>query len=179
MSNVKTRFLCSLSLLLVLAPNFAMAQQSTGQSPTLGAAADSKLNRDANIQAYVDLLRADVRQEKVQVLSQVMSFSPADASIFWPIYTEYDAELTILADRRIEFIQQYLDNYGVLTDSQADELVYGLLDLQVERTGLQRNYYDRVKTSMDSVTAARFLQVESQLLKLIDLQIMSNLPAVE
>lgn len=179
MPYVKIQFLCLPLLLLVLAPSLAVAQQIAGQPPTLGAMPDVDLNRDANIQAYVDLLREDVRREKVQVLSRVMLFSPADASKFWPVYTEYDAELTVLADRRVEFIKQYLDNYGVLTDEQADALVYGLLDLLVERTELQRQYYDRVKDAIDAVTAARFLQVESQLLKLIDLQIMSNLPAVE
>ena len=67
----------------------------------------------------------------------------------------------------------------MLTDEQADEMVYGLLDVLVERTGLLRKYYDRVKGALDPITAARFVQVESQLLKLVDLQIMSSLPAVE
>ncbi len=183
MTTMKTRFLYSLVVLLFLAPGFTTAQQTGRQlvvnQPTLGEPEDWELNRDANIQAYVDLLRSDVREQKVQVLSQVMAFSPGDASKFWPIYNEYDAELTKLKDRRVEFVKEYVENYGILTDEQADEMVYGLLDVLVERTGLLRKYYDRVKEALDPITAARFVQVESQLLKLVDLQIMSSLPAVE
>ncbi len=183
MTTMKTRFLYSLFVLLFSAPGLATAQQTGGRlvanQPTLGAPEDWELNRDANIQAYVDLLRSNLREQKVQVLSQIMAFSPADASKFWPVYTEYDTELTKLKDRRVEFVKEYVDNYGILTDEQADEMVYGLLDILVERTGLLRKYYDRVKGALDPVTAARFVQVESQLLKLVDLQIMSSLPAVE
>lgn len=183
MTHAKSRFLYSL-VFLILAPALGTAQQAGGQlvvqqQPTLGAPEDWELNRDANIQAYVDLLRSNLREQKVQVLSQVMAFSPGDASKFWPIYNEYDAELTKLKDHRVEFIKEYVDNYGILTDEQADEMVYGLLDLLVERTGLLRKYYDRVKGALDPITAARFLQIESQLLKIVDLQIMSSLPAVE
>lgn len=39
-------------------------------------------------------------------------------------------------------------------------------------------YYDRIKQSLGGITAARFLQVESQLLLIIDLQIDSSLPLV-
>ncbi len=183
MTTMKTRFLYSLFVLLFSAPGFATAQQAGGQlvanQPTFGEPEDWELNRDANVQAYIDLLRSNVREQKVQVLSQIMAFSPADASKFWPVYTEYDAELTKLKDRRVEFIKEYVDNYGILTDEQADEMVYGLLDIRVERTGLLRKYYDRVKGALDPINAARFLQVESQLLNLVDLQIMSSLPAVE
>jgi len=37
-------------------------------------------------------------------------------------------------------------------------------------------YYDRVKQEMGAMTAARFVQVENQLLFIIDLQIASSLP---
>lgn len=37
-------------------------------------------------------------------------------------------------------------------------------------------YYGRVKVSVGSIEAARFLQIEDQLLAIIDLQITSNLP---
>ena len=179
---MKTSFLFASVALLVLTPAFAAAQQPGGQlvvQPTLGEPQDWELNRDANVQAYVDLLRSNLREQKAQILSQVMAFSPEEASKFWPVYAEYDAELTKLKDRRVEFVKEYVENYGVLTDEQADEMVYGLLDVLEERTRLLRKYYDRVKEALNPISAARFLQVESQLLKLVDLQIMSRLPAVE
>jgi hypothetical protein len=38
--------------------------------------------------------------------------------------------------------------------------------------------YDRIKQAIGAITAARFAQVENQLLLIIDLQIASSLPVV-
>ena len=46
------------------------------------------------------------------------------------------------------------------------------------RSELLAKYYDRVKQSLGGITAARFVQVENQLLLIIDLQIVSSLPLV-
>ena len=46
------------------------------------------------------------------------------------------------------------------------------------RSELLAKNYDRVKQLLGGITATRFLQVESQLLLIIDLQIDSSLPLV-
>jgi hypothetical protein len=46
------------------------------------------------------------------------------------------------------------------------------------RSELLAKYYERVKQSLGAITAARFAQVESELLMIIDLQIASSLPLV-
>ena len=185
MTVIKSHFYYAALFLLIWAAGLGIAQEAHGQSagnepPTLGLPpGDLERNHDANIQAYVDLLRSNVKEQKVQVISQIMAFSPSQASTFWPVYTEYDAELTRLSDRRVELIKEYAENYGVLTDQKADELVNGFFDLRVERTNLLRKYYDLLKGKMGTLAAARFVQVEGQLLNLIDLEIASQLPAVE
>ena len=63
MTTMKTSFLFASVALLVLTPAFAAAQQPGGQlvvQPTLGEPQDWELNRDANVQAYVDLLRSNL-----------------------------------------------------------------------------------------------------------------------
>jgi hypothetical protein len=49
---------------------------------------------------------------------------------------------------------------------------------QKQRAELLAKTYDRVKQALGAVTAARFTQVEHQLLLLIDLRIASSLPVV-
>ena len=60
-----------------------------------------------NIQAYIDLLRANVRQQKAEMMGSVMQLSAADAAKFWPIYEQYDAELAKLNDQRVANIKDY------------------------------------------------------------------------
>jgi hypothetical protein len=47
-----------------------------------------------------------------------------------------------------------------------------------QRAELLAKYYGMVKAQLGAITAARFVQVEDQLLLLIDLQIDSQLPVV-
>ena len=131
-----------------------------------------------NIQAYIELLRSDIRQQKAEAMGSVMELSAADAAKFWPIYSEYDTELTKLNDLRSANIQEYARTYSQMTDEKADELIKKALAYRQQRSELLAKYYLRVKEQLGAITAARFIQVEDQLLLLIDLQIDSSLPIV-
>lgn len=91
---------------------------------------------------------------------------------------QYDAELTKLNDARVANIQEYARNYDQMTDEKANELVQSALPYHKERSELLAKYYGRIKDSLGAIQAARFLQIESQLLAIIDLQIASSLPVV-
>ena len=82
-------------------------------------------------------------------------------------------------DQRVANIEEYARSYNQLTDEKADELVQNAMRYQKMRSELLAKYYDRVKQSLGGITAARFLQVESQLLLIIDLQIAASLPLAE
>jgi hypothetical protein len=131
-----------------------------------------------NIQAYIDLLRLDVRQQKAEMMGAVMKLSAADAAKFWPIYEEYDVELAKLNDLRVANIQEYASTYDQMTDEKADELIQKALSYRKQRAELLAKYYQQVRQALGGITAARFIQVEEQLLLIIDLQIDSSLPVV-
>jgi hypothetical protein len=131
-----------------------------------------------NIQAYIDLLRADVRQQKAEMMGAVMQLSAPDAAKFWPIYEQYDAELAKLNDQRVANIKEYASSYDQMTDDKADELIHKAMSFRKQRAELLAKYYELVKQSLGGITAARFIQVEDQLLLIIDLQIDSSLPVV-
>ncbi len=166
MNRQKAAWIMVLSLLVFL----PAARPQENSQPTT---ADNK-----NIQAYIELLRSDVRQQKAENLGAVMQLSAADAAKFWPIYNEYDAELTKLNDLKVANIQEYARTYDQMTDEKADELVQKALAYRRQRSELLAKYYVRVKGKLGAITAARFLQVEDQLLLIIDLQIDSALPIV-
>jgi len=167
-------------LLVLTMPLAAFAQAQTKAQKTEGKAPASP-EADAqkkNLQAYVNLLRSDVRQQKAEIMGSVMALSASDAAKFWPIYSQYDAELTKLNDQRVDNIKEYARTYTQMTDEKADELVQKSLGYQKQRAELLAKTYDQVKQALGGVTAARFAQVEHQLLLIIDLQIASSLPVV-
>lgn len=65
-----------------------------------------------------------------------------------------------------------------MTDEKADELIQKSLAYQKQRAELLAQTYDKLKQTLGAITAARFAQVEHQLLLIIDLQIASSPPIV-
>jgi hypothetical protein len=111
-------------------------------------------------------------------MGAVMLLNVDDAAKFWPIYSEYDAALTKLNNLRSDNIKEYARSYTEMTDTKADELIKRGATYQQQRLELLGRYYERVKEAIRAVNAARFVQVEHQLLLIIDLQLASALPIV-
>src|SRR5262245_25039390 len=142
------------------------------QSPS----ATDRENRTTNLATYAELLRSDVRAQKIAILTEVMGFTEAEDKAFWPIYREYDAEMAKLGDERVALISDFTSHNDQMTDAMADQIGTKALDLEARRQAVKAKYYDRVKKALSPRTALRYLQVEHQLLLLIDLQISAALP---
>jgi len=138
--------------------------------------ATDRENRTTNLATYAELLRSDVRAQKIAILTEVMGFTEAEDKAFWPIYREYDAEMAKLGDERVALIGDFTSHNDQMTDAMADQIGTKALDLEARRQAVKAKYYDRVKKAVSPRTALRYLQVEHQLLLLIDLQISAALP---
>jgi len=179
---MKKGFVVQLALLMLLffcPASYAQAAQSQITEKQDAAAAAATDAKEKNVQAYIELLRSDVRQQKAEIMGAMMRLDTDEAAKFWPIYNQYDAELTKLNNLRLANIQDYARNYDKMTDVKADELIKKAGDYRRQRTDLLMTYYERMKQSLGAIQAARFLQIEDQLLTLIDLQIQSALPIVK
>jgi hypothetical protein len=153
---------------------FALASTlAVAQAPTPAQ------TKEGNLKAYISMMRQDLKKDKVSILTELMNLGPDQAAKFWPVYNEYDKSLTKLGDERIAFIRMYADNYTSMTDAKATELAMGMMDVQARRLDLQKTYFQRLSQTLSAKDAARWLQIESQIEKLVDLQILASLPIVE
>lgn len=177
MKFLNTIFVAALFILTVASTPASRAQTKT-QKAESNVAGAAQSDAQKNTQAYIDLMRSDVRQQKAEMMGSVMVLSAQDAAKFWPIYSDYDAQLAKLNDQRVEIIKEYARSYEQMTDAKADELIKKSMAYQKERAELLVQTYDKVKEALGAVTAARFAMVEHQLLLIIDLQIDSSLPVV-
>lgn len=165
---------CVVVAALVVGDLMGQASQSPAPAQAQGPASSQELN----IQAYIQLLRSDVRKSKSQIIGQVMQFDAGQAAAFWPIYRQFEADLTKIGDRTAGLIKKYSDNYNQMTNPVADELATELLAIEQQRNDLKKRYYQKFKQALDPITATRFLQVENQLERVVDLQIASQLPVI-
>ncbi len=152
MTVLKTSFL---AFCMLVSPSFAAAQEP-----------------------FIELMRSDLRAEKVSILTESMAFSEADADVFWPIYREYELELSKLGDRRLKLLRQYASTYESLSNEDAKRLAKAWFQLQEDHLKLKKKYFGRVEKALSTTIAARFLQVEHQIQLLAELGLASETPLV-
>jgi len=133
----------------------------------------------AQVDTYLEMLRTDMRAEKVAVITEVMAFTDAEGEAFWPIYREYELEVAKLFDMRVANIKNYAENFENIDDAKADELISMAFKIEEKKTKLNKSYYKKFKKAIGAKRAATFTQLDHQIDLLIDLQIAANLPLVE
>ena len=173
---MKTLVLATAWALLSVASTFAQ----TSAKPAAGLGKQgAAANADQNIRAYIELLRSDIKTSKAQIMGEVMQLDASQATKFWPIYKEFEAEYTALGEKVVAAITRYSDEYDKMTDAVADQLAAQVLSVEQQRNTLKKKYYERLKDGLGGIVAMRFLQVENQLERIVDLQVAASLPVVE
>jgi hypothetical protein len=83
------------------------------------------------------LLRTDIRREKAMIMGEVMQLDAEQAATFWPIYKEFEIELSSIGDQILSLVKGYAANYNNMTAMVADQLA--------DKLGLRRR---RIKQSV-------------------------------
>lgn len=129
--------------------------------------------------AYVELLRSDVRAQKVALITEVMEFTDAQSSAFWPLHREYELELSKIGDENLKLIKAYAKHYDRMTDEKATLMIKKLFQLKESRLALKKKYFEKIGKALSPVVAAKFIQLENVINNLIDIQIAAELPLIE
>ena len=133
----------------------------------------------ANTHDLTELLRSDLRTQKRALVTQAMQLNDEQSAKFWPVYSEFETELTKINDQRVTMIKDYAAAYNSMTDQAAKDLIKRGFKLQESRTSLLKKYVNKMSKAVDVKTAARWAQVEHALDSAIDLQIASELPLLQ
>ncbi len=134
---------------------------------------------DFGFRSFDEVLRSDIRAKHEESIMKIMVLSEKETEAFWPIFRDYERELTKLNDEKRQILKDYVQNYESLTDEKANELAERSLDWQAGRVKLMRNYYRKFSKALSPKAAAKFFQAENQFWLFMDLQIASELPLVK
>jgi hypothetical protein len=127
---------------------------------------------------YLNLLRIDLRATKAEVVTDAMELTEEEAKAFWPIYSEYDRELSKMNTQRINVIREFMEAYPNISDDTAREFSRRTFSFSRGRLELLEKYSRKLERATSPILAARFAQIENQLLMLVDVQLASDFPLV-
>jgi len=127
-------------------------------------------------EALLEVLRSDVRAERVSIITEMMAFTDEQAEIFWPIYRDMENEAGKLTDQRIALIKEYAEAYEEMTDKKAKDIVTKAFTLREKYLALEKKYYTKFSKALDPITAAKFYQLNREITLMIDIQVSAGLP---
>jgi hypothetical protein len=127
----------------------------------------------------VQLLRKDLRSQKKQLIAANLPLTDAEAVKFWPVYDQYQAEITKIGDTRFALIKEYAANYNTLTDTQAYDLITRMIGVDESLVQLRQKYVPIVGKVLPGKKTAMFFQMEKRVALMIDLQLASMIPIVQ
>jgi len=169
MKKLVIAFLLGASLFVIQA---AAAQQPAAKGSE-AKASEQEINKD------IELLRADLRSAKKQLVAANMKLTDAQAEKFWPVYDAYAQETTKLGDARTALIKDYANSYDAMTDAQADDLVKRMLAQEQQAAALRQQWAPKFRKVLTGKQTALFFQVDRRVGLLIDLQLASEIPLVK
>jgi hypothetical protein len=151
----------------------AVAQDISSQSSAADSSADSITDQQ------LALLRRDIRSIKKQLIAANLTLADSEATKFWQVYEQYSAETEKINDARTVIIKEYSNEYGTLTDAQADSLIRRWLDTDIEQTQLRQRYVPIFRKVLPGKKAATFFQLDRRISTMIDVQLTSQLPLAQ
>jgi hypothetical protein len=89
---------------------------------------------------HMALMNTQIDSMKKQLIAANLTLTDSEAIKFWPVYEQYSAELKKITDTKSALIMEYANEYGSLTDDQADGLIRRWLDSDIAAFELRRKY---------------------------------------
>jgi hypothetical protein len=159
-------FLCNVSI-------FAqMSQKPAGQSVS-GAPSNNITDKD------VEMLRADLRAQRKQIMAQNMILTADEATKFWPIFDQYRQAAIKPNDERWAVIKDYAANYDTMTDAQAQDYIKRANAVDEKLLALRMQYVPLFERVISAKKTALCYQIDRRIDLLINLQLSAVIPMVD
>ena len=174
------RLIAAVAVMAALAAGGAVGRsERVAAGPRQAPAKEPPLHKGGFLNAYIALLKTDVKSRKAHFIREGLSLNEKEAAAFWPIYQGYEADLKRVDDSRRQLIQDLMDNYDTMTDDRAKELIKRKLATEGQRVEVKRAYLKRFEKILPGKKLARFLQLEYRFGLLIDLKNTAEIPLIE
>ena len=135
----------------------------------------------ANAQSNTEeiyLMQSVYGMQKKDLVAKHMKLEADQADLFWQIYDEYEVARKEIGLKRVKNIELYAEKYGNLTNEDADVLIKASIEIQSDFIKLWQKTYKKMAKSINSVTAAQFIQAESFFENMVRQELSMEIPFI-
>ena len=129
----------------------------------------------------MQIVREKVKADKKLLVATNMELTESEAKGFWPVYEEYQKELTTINQRIVKLIQSYAADYraNTLTDEKAKKLVDEFVAIEQAEAGLKASYVAKLSKVLPPKKVARYLQIENKIRAIVKYDLAAGVPLVQ
>jgi hypothetical protein len=126
----------------------------------------------------MQILREKIKADKKLLVATNIELTESEAKGFWPVYDEYQKDLTAINQRIGKLIESYAADYRAnsLTDDKAKKLVDELVAIEQAEAGLKTTYVPKLSKVLPLKKVARYLQIENKVRALVKYELAATIP---
>ena len=129
----------------------------------------------------MQILREKIKADKKLLVATNMDLTESEAKGFWPVYEEYQKDLTAINQRIGKLIESYAADYraNTLTDDKAKLLIDELVAIEQAEAGLKASYVPKLSQVLPQKKVARYLQIENKIRAVVKYELAGAVPLVQ
>jgi hypothetical protein len=127
----------------------------------------------------MQMLRDKIRADKKLLIAENLPLTEAEAKAFWPVYENYQKEMSALNDRMIKLIREYANNYQAMSDQTAKKLMDEYLAIDAARLKIRQAYVPRFRKVLREKQVARYYQLENKVQAAVNYELAAEIPLVK
>jgi len=128
----------------------------------------------------MQILRDKIKADKKLLVAANMELTESEAKGFWPVYEEYQKDLTAINQRIGKLIESYAADYraNTLTDEKAKKLTDELVAIGTAEAEFQAASVPKLSKALPAKKVARYLQIENKIRAALKYELAANIPVV-
>jgi hypothetical protein len=142
-------------------------------------AEENKSNNDGVATSDMEILREKVKADKKLLVAANLDLTETEAQAFWPIYEEFQNQLTSLNEQIGSLIMEYADNYNTMDDETAKKLLNDSLMLEEKRVELKQLYMPKFQEALPAIKLARYYQIENKIQAALQYELAAGIPLMK
>ena len=147
-------------------------------SPTVYAE-ENQSNNDGVATSDMQILREKVKADKKLLVAANLELTETEAEAFWPIYEEFQNELTSINAQIGSLIMEYAENYNIMTAETAEKLLNDSLMLEEKRLELKQLYLPKFQEALPAIKVGRYYQIENKIQAILQYELAAGIPLMK
>ena len=127
----------------------------------------------------MDIVREKIQSDKKLFIAENMNLTESEAKAFWPVYENYQKDLSKLVDKAVKLIENYAANYESMTEEAAKELIDGYLAIEGERVTFMKSFLPKFRKVLPEKKVARYYQLENKIDSVVNFGLAKQIPLVK